>query len=131
MTPLVADYQARISKFHPIEDVVLRPVKNDRLLTRFDKELRESDISIAMDERGRQYDSVGFSSLVSKWMNQGTRQVTFLIGGADGLPEPIKRHSNQLMALSKMTLPHRLARLLLSEQLYRALTIIRGTPYQK
>lgn len=131
MTPLVTDYQSRISKFHPVEDIVLRPTKKDRLLARLDKELKESDISIAMDERGRQYDSIGFSNLLSKWMTQGKRTVTFLIGGADGLPEQIKQSSNQLMALSKMTLPHRLARLLLSEQLYRALTIIRGTPYQK
>jgi 23S rRNA (pseudouridine1915-N3)-methyltransferase len=62
-------------------------------------------------------------------MTRGTRTLTFVIGGADGIPASLSSRASLRLSLSALTLPHRLARLLLCEQLYRALTIIRGEPY--
>jgi 23S rRNA (pseudouridine1915-N3)-methyltransferase len=62
-------------------------------------------------------------------MTHGTRALTFVIGGADGIPAPLVKKAALRLSLSALTLPHRLARLLLCEQIYRALTIIRGEPY--
>ena len=64
-------------------------------------------------------------------MTRGTRQLTFLIGGADGLPAAAVAKANRRLSLSPLTLPHRLARLVLVEQIYRAVSIIRGEPYNR
>ena len=69
--------------------------------------------------------------MVEGWMNRGLSRVLLVIGGAEGLPGEVKKRADVTLSLSKMTLPHRLARLILIEQLYRALCIIRGVPYQK
>ena len=64
-------------------------------------------------------------------LESGKSEIVFAIGGADGLPKQVKARADHLLSLSAMTLPHRLARLLLAEQLYRALCILKGVPYQK
>jgi 23S rRNA (pseudouridine1915-N3)-methyltransferase len=64
-------------------------------------------------------------------MGRGLSQVTLAIGGAEGLPDQVRHRADLALSLSRMTLPHRLARLVLAEQLYRALTIIRRVPYDK
>lgn len=86
---------------------------------------------IAMDEKGKQMDSQEFASLLSKLESMGTSKLYFLIGGADGHePETLKK-ANLTLSLGKMTLPHKMARLLLIEQIYRAFTINSGHPYHK
>ena len=130
-SPLVEDYLARIAKFLPVDDVVLKPDNDQRIAARMLKESKKSPILVALDERGREQTSHGFAKLISSWMNQGIFEVTFFIGGADGLPKEIGQRATTRLALSQMTLPHRLARLVLTEQIYRALCIIRGVPYQK
>ena len=129
--PLSADYISRIRKFIPFEDIVLKTDKDDKIAARMIKESQKGQILAALDERGRLFDSFEFSSLISKWMNAGHTQVTMVIGGADGLPQEIKQKAHTTIALSKMTLPHRLARLILAEQIYRGLCIIKNVPYQK
>jgi 23S rRNA (pseudouridine1915-N3)-methyltransferase len=129
-SPLTEDYLNRISKFIPVEDVVLKPASDDRIVIRMLKESQKSQVSIALDERGKEYNSYDFAHLFNSWMNDGVSEVAFFIGGAEGLPGEIKKKA-KLIALSKMTLPHRLARLILTEQIYRALCIIRKVPYQK
>ena len=62
-------------------------------------------------------------------MTHGTRSLTFVVGGADGIPAALVAKAQLRLSLSALTLPHRIARLVLSEQIYRALTIIRGEPY--
>lgn len=86
---------------------------------------------IALDERGQDYTSQDFSKIIEKQQAQG-RPITFLIGGAFGL-DPILREekADKIIRLSKMTLPHQLAKLMLLEQLYRAETINSGHPYHK
>ena len=95
------------------------------------KDASKGQLLIAMDELGKQYTSRSFSKLFSSWMNMGHGLVTFVIGGADGLPSTVKKKADLTIGLSKMTLPHRLARLLTVEQIYRALCIINNVPYQK
>jgi len=85
----------------------------------------------ALDERGVQFSSVEFARQIERRMTQGSPGVAFLIGGAEGIDDNIRKGSELTLSLGKMTLAHRLARLVLLEQLYRAFTIIRGEPYHK
>ena len=82
--------------------------------------------SIALTEEGTQLDSLSFADLIKK-----TPDISFIIGGAFGLSEEVKRKADYLLSLSKMTLPHELAYLLLVEQIYRAERILEGHPYHK
>ena len=88
------------------------------------------DWVIALDERGDEPASVELARRVERWMNRG-QDVALVIGGSDGLAQAVLERAQERLALSKMTLAHRLARLVLVEQLYRAMTIVRGEPYHK
>jgi len=131
MASMVADYSRRLNRFVPFEEKVLKADRDDRIAERMLKEAAQAQLLVALDERGEELDSRQLARTVSGWMNQGLQGVLMVIGGADGLPEEIKRKADRTIALSRMTLPHRMARLLLVEQLYRALCIIRNVPYQK
>lgn len=85
---------------------------------------------IALDERGKDMSTTGLAVLLEAWM-QERGPVVFLIGGADGLDTALKKTAAMPLRLSGMTLPHGLARVLLAEQLYRALSIIGGHPYHR
>jgi 23S rRNA (pseudouridine1915-N3)-methyltransferase len=85
---------------------------------------------IALDERGEQPTSVELARRVERWMTGG-QDVALVIGGSDGLAPAVLTRAQERLALSRMTLAHRLARLVLVEQLYRAMTILRGEPYHK
>jgi 23S rRNA (pseudouridine1915-N3)-methyltransferase len=129
--PLVADYAARIRKFVPLEDVVLKLEAPDRVADRMRRETAKAGLVVALDERGEQIDSRALAALVGGWMNRGLEEIALVIGGPDGLPPRIREEAGLLLGLSRLTLPHRLARLVLVEQLYRALAILRNVPYQK
>ena len=79
---------------------------------------------VALDERGRDFDTLAFSRLLSE-------ETAFLIGGPDGLDESVKREAALLVRLSSLTLPHALAQVVLLEQLYRAATLLTGHPYHR
>lgn len=83
-----------------------------------------------LDERGQHRSTKEFALALQEWMVRGD-PVAFVIGGADGLHHDIKSAGNELIALSKLTLPHGLARVLLAEQLYRAVSIIKNHPYHR
>ena len=85
---------------------------------------------ILLDPGGREMDSAGFVKLVEKSEMEG-RDIVFLIGGADGLPPEWKSRADLLLALSRMTFPHELARAMLAEQIYRAFATLRGHPYPR
>jgi 23S rRNA (pseudouridine1915-N3)-methyltransferase len=86
---------------------------------------------VALTERGQEPTSAELAERVARWQMEGAAGVVFLIGGADGLPAEIERQADERLSLSRLTLPHRLARLLLLEQLYRAFSILRGEPYHR
>ena len=86
--------------------------------------------TVALDERGRQWTTVKLADSISGWMKNGG-DTAFIIGGADGLDPSIKNSADEVLALSALTLPHALARVLLAEQLYRALSLIKRHPYHR
>lgn len=92
--------------------------------------LPEHCLSIVLDEHGVQSTTGELAEQMQKWMLTG-RDVAFVIGGADGLHETIKQHTKQLMALSALTLPHAMVRVLLAEQLYRAHSMMHNHPYHR
>jgi 23S rRNA (pseudouridine1915-N3)-methyltransferase len=85
---------------------------------------------VALDERGRQQTTIALADSIARWMAAGT-DIVFIIGGADGLDANIKHSADEVLALSTLTLPHGLARILLAEQLYRAMSLIKGHPYHR
>ena len=87
-------------------------------------------LRIALDERGIHWTTRQFADQMQDWM-QGGHDVAFIIGGADGLHDSVKSGAAQLLALSAMTLPHAVARILLAEQLYRAWTLLHNHPYHR
>ncbi len=138
--PAIAEYVKRSRRYAPIELVELPPSRkggSDPLRAREEEgqallaKVRSGELVVALDERGELLDSVGFSrQLVQEAMNRG-RDLVFLIGGAEGHAEAVRARADRILSLSGMTLAHRLARLVLAEQVYRAFTIARGEPYHK
>lgn len=86
---------------------------------------------VCLDEHAKALDSATFSKAIEKWSESGARPITFLIGGSWGLAERVKQRADISLSLSPLTMPHALARIVLLEQLYRALTILKGKEYHK
>jgi 23S rRNA (pseudouridine1915-N3)-methyltransferase len=86
---------------------------------------------VALDERGRTLDSPAFARRIGDWRDQGARDLTFAIGGADGHADALRARADMLLSFGPMVWPHMLARAMLSEQLYRAVTILTGGPYHR
>jgi 23S rRNA (pseudouridine1915-N3)-methyltransferase len=91
----------------------------------------EADAIVALDETGRQYSSATFAQLLGKHRDNGTKCLTFLIGGADGHGDMALKAATFKLSLGTLTLPHGLARIVLVEQLYSATTILSGHPYHR
>lgn len=87
-------------------------------------------VKIALDERGKALSTAELARRMGGWMQEG-RDVAFLIGSADGLDESLKKEADLLLSLSAMTLPHAMVRVMLAEQLYRAISLIRNHPYHR
>jgi len=87
-------------------------------------------LRIALDERGAGWTTRQLADKMQHWMGEG-RDIAFIIGGADGLHPSIKQGAQQLLALSAMTLPHAMVRVLLAEQLYRAYSLLHNHPYHR
>lgn len=85
---------------------------------------------VALDERGKAWSTREFAARLTRWRNAGD-DVAFVIGSADGLAAEVKAKAHAVMALSAMTLPHGLARVVLAEQIYRATTLLAGHPYHR
>jgi 23S rRNA (pseudouridine1915-N3)-methyltransferase len=136
---LVEDYIGRLRHFAPVEVVELRDRSEAgdarQIIEREGEEIlsRVSNDAfvVALDERGREMDSFKLAELIEKHRVGGTRQMTFVVGGHQGLAEAVRRRAGLVLALSRMTLTHEMARVLLTEQVYRAFTIIHDLPYQK
>ena len=85
----------------------------------------------ALDERGRTHDSPGLARLVADWRDAGRPAAAFVIGGADGLAPELRDGADAVLSFGPMVWPHMLVRVMLSEQLYRAVSILAGTPYHR
>ncbi|MDO1511305.1 23S rRNA (pseudouridine(1915)-N(3))-methyltransferase RlmH [Maribacter confluentis] len=93
------------------------------------KKIAPTDVLIVLDEKGKHYSSVEFSAFLQKKMNSGIKQLVFLIGGPYGFSHEIYAKASGKISLSKMTFSHQMVRLFITEQIYRAYTILRNEPY--
>ena len=129
-------YEARLRPFTRLDVTELRESKAK---TKAQVQLEESSnllsaasgYLISLDEGGKQFGSVELTNYISELENRSISQVSFLIGGAEGHSDALKRNAAASLSLSNLTLPHDLARLVLLEQLYRAETIRAGHPYHR
>ena len=121
------DYVKRIARSWPTEvtevrddEAALKRLHTDRAAT-----------SVLLDAGGKAYDSVAFAKWLGEQRDRGTRELIFVCGDADGFPEALREQVRQRVSLSAMTYSHELARVMLAEQIYRALAILSGSPYAK
>lgn len=84
-----------------------------------------------MDERGQRLSSPGFADQLAKWRDTGRQDVAFVIGGADGIDPALRAEADFSLSFGEMVWPHMLVRVMLAEQLYRAASILAGTPYHR
>jgi 23S rRNA (pseudouridine1915-N3)-methyltransferase len=91
----------------------------------------EGAVIVALDERGQNLDSAGLAARVARWRDGGRQTVAFVIGGADGLAPSLREKADLSLAFGAATWPHQLVRIMLLEQLYRAVTILSGHPYHR
>jgi 23S rRNA (pseudouridine1915-N3)-methyltransferase len=95
------------------------------------KKISNNDFVIILDAKGKQLDSEGFAYKINELQQSARNEIAFVIGGAYGLSEELKSRADLLLSFGKMTMTHRLVKLVLMEQIYRAFTIISGHPYHK
>lgn len=136
----VAEYSKRMPRNANVTLIAVRPEARRATRTAAQCMAAESDRIIAalpngarrivLDERGREVTTRELAGLIERWRADG-RDCAFIIGGADGLAPAIKASAETTLRLSAMTLPHALARVLLAEQLYRAVSILENHPYHR
>ena len=123
------DYLARIRRYAACDEIELKEGSEREVIERFERALPARCLSVALEVDGRAYDSQGLARWMGRCEQDAVPSVAFLVGGAYGLPAHVSGRAAVRLSLSKLTLPHRLARLVLVEQLYRAFTILRNEPY--
>lgn len=128
---LQEEYLGRLSHFVKFEITEIKDGAPETESKRIMENVNQSPFVCLLDVKGRPFSSPELAKEIEKWQNRGLKEVTFIIGGAEGvLPEVVERADISL-SLSVLTLTHDMARVVLLEQLYRAFTIIKGYPYQK
>lgn len=133
-------YIKRLPSSFKFQQTRIQPVKrtkNTHIESARDQEwqlinenISKQSLLILLDERGKQFSSKSFSTQVDQWQQNG-QDVSFVIAGADGVNTHHRQQANGMIALSQLTLPHEMARLLLVEQLYRAWSILSNHPYHR
>lgn len=135
----IEEYEKRLKRYIPYEMKVLPDVKNaknmgeglqkEREGEMILEQLQVTDVVVLLDEKGRQYTSVEFSEYLAQKMLGGIKRLVFVIGGPYGFSETVYRRANDKLSLSKMTFSHQMVRMIFAEQIYRAMTILKGEPY--
>jgi len=135
----MAVYEKRLGHYLPFQSLVLPEVKNAGNLPPVQlkqkegevvlSKLRPDDFLVLLDEQGKQFTSVEFSVFMEQKLQLGQKRLIFLVGGAWGFSEEVYQRANFKLSLSKMTFSHQMVRLFFLEQLYRAMTILRGEGY--
>jgi 23S rRNA (pseudouridine1915-N3)-methyltransferase len=134
---LIDDYAERLGHFVRCEVTELREVGRadktgiDKETRRISDRLRPGSLTVLLDSDGAEWTSQQLAAQVRSWEGSGIKEVAFVIGGPNGLADDFKARADKRWSLSRLTLTHEMARVLLFEQLYRAYTIIHGLPYQK
>ncbi len=135
----IREYETRIKRYVPFELIEIPSVKNAATLSQAEQNLRESelisrqiqqgDIVVLLDERGKEMRSVEFAAFLNRQFISGSKNLLFVVGGPFGFDPALKKQASFILSLSKMTFSHQMVRLFFTEQLYRALTILRGESY--
>lgn len=135
----IDEYTSRLSHYIPFSIEYIDDVKNTRNLSEQQQKTAEGksilamldkgDYVVLLDEHGKEFTSVQFSKYIEKRMASGARRMVLVVGGPYGFSQDVYDRANELLSLSKMTFPHEMIRLIFTEQLYRAVTIINHEPY--
>jgi len=136
---LIQDYMNRIQHYINFETAIIPELKYTKNLPVAEQKEREADLIlkqidnqdniVLLDEKGKQYSSVAFAEFVDKKMNSSIKRMVFVVGGPFGFSKRIYERANGMISMSPMTFSHQMIRLIFTEQLYRAMTIIRGENY--
>lgn len=136
---LQEEYQNRLKYYIPFDMQVIPELKNTKNLSISEqtekeadlilKQLENSDEVVLLDEKGKQYTSMGFSEFLSKKMLASHKRMIFVVGGPYGFSERVYQRANGKISLSSMTFSHQMIRVIFVEQVYRAMTILKGEPY--
>jgi 23S rRNA (pseudouridine1915-N3)-methyltransferase len=136
---LINVYEKRLQHYIKFEIELIPDLKNSKNLSEDQqktkegelilKKLNPTDVLVLLDEKGKLLSSIEFSSYLQKKMNSGIKQLVFLIGGPYGFSQEIYAAAAGKISLSKMTFSHQMIRLFLTEQVYRAFTILKNEPY--
>jgi len=132
----VAEFTKRISHYYPIDWLIIAPSKATQPIAikkeeaqNIMKPMASTDVLILLDETGKMLNSPGLAQLIQQKANQSAQRIIFLIGGAYGVSDDIKKRANHTWSLSQLVFPHMLVRLILSEQIYRACSILANEKY--
>jgi 23S rRNA (pseudouridine1915-N3)-methyltransferase len=139
LSSLQEQYQNRLKHYLSFEVINIPELKNTKNLSSSEQTAKESELIlkkfeigddvILLDERGTEFSSVEFADFLSKKMHSSNKRIVFVTGGAYGFSEELYRRANNMVSLSRMTFSHQMVRLIFVEQLYRAMTILKGEPY--
>ena len=139
LTTLISDYAGRVTHYIPFEMVTIPELKNTKSLSLEQqkqaegelimKQLQSSDYVVLLDERGKEMRSVDFAEWIEKRQQTVGKRLVFIIGGPYGFSKDVYDRKQEMLSVSKMTFSHLMIRLIFTEQLYRAMTIIKNEPY--
>ncbi len=132
-------YKNRLIHYLPFDIKVIPDIKNTKNMSVDQQKTKEgtlildnldnSDFVVLLDEKGKEFSSLAFSSFIEQKMISGIKKIVFIIGGPYGFSQDVYNRANSKLSLSKMTFSHQMVRMIFTEQLYRAMTIIKGEPY--
>jgi 23S rRNA (pseudouridine1915-N3)-methyltransferase len=135
----ISDYQKRLKFYIPFELIELPELRNTKSLSEEQQKQREgemllqavdaADDVVLLDDKGSEYTSMQFSAFMQRKMAGGSKRLVFVVGGPYGFSPAVYSRANGKISLSRMTFSHQMVRLIFVEQLYRAMTILRGEPY--
>lgn len=136
---LIDEYASRVKHYIGFDIIIIPELRNTKNLSSDQqkqqegelilRQLQQGDRVVLLDERGKEMRSVEFSSYMENKMNTVSKRLVFIIGGPYGFSPDVYRRADEQLSLSKMTFSHQMIRLIFVEQLYRAMTIMRGEPY--
>ncbi len=135
----IEEYEKRLTRYVPFEMVVIPDIKNTKNMSEQQQKQKEgtlilskiksTDTLLLLDENGKTFSSVQFSQFIEQKMINSNKNIVFVIGGPYGFSDEVYQAAQGKISLSKMTFSHQMIRMIFVEQLYRAMTIIKGEPY--
>jgi len=125
MRAVASDYLSRLTRYVKCEEIETKDAAG------LAKAIPEGAFVVALEVNGERISSTELSTRLERWGARGKGLIAFVIGGAEGIPSGLSAKADARLSLSTFTFPHRLARVMLFEQLYRAMTLLRGEPYAR